>query len=68
MTMRTIVTSRIAALALAGALGLGTAAYAATTHDEGSRRTAAFECNADSCNPTSCNWMWGSYPGTGSGC
>ncbi|MFE6664224.1 hypothetical protein ACFVFH_11785 [Streptomyces sp. NPDC057697] len=70
MTMRTIITSRIAAVALAGAFGFGAVSYATASHTEANRRTVAyeFECNAESCNPSSCNWIWGSYPGTGSGC
>ncbi|MFI0943268.1 hypothetical protein [Streptomyces sp. NPDC021020] len=68
MTLRTFITSRFGALALAGALGLGAFTYVGASHAEANAKTVAFECNADSCNPTSCNWMWGSYPGTGSGC
>lgn len=68
MTIRTIIASRVGALALAGALGFGAVSYVEASQAESHGKTVAFECNADSCNPSSCNWMWGSYPGTGSGC
>lgn len=70
MTKRKSITRRITALALLGTLGFGGVYTAEAVHAETNRKVAAFEfeCNADSCSPRQCIWIWGSYPGTGDGC